>query len=203
MNLVCLDLEGVLVPEIWIAFSQKTSIPELKLTTRDVPDYDELMRHRLDILEKHHLSLRDIQEVIAEIRPLEGAKPFLDTLREQTQVVILSDTFLEFSRPLMKQLDWPTILCNRLRTNGDGHITGYELRQRNGKKSAVTGFMDMGLFVTAVGDSYNDLSMIETAQRGALFRPPKSIVDEHPTLPVFEDYPPLLNFLLADSGAGR
>ena len=166
MEIVCLDLEGVLVPEIWIAFAEKTGITELKRTTRDEPDYNKLMAWRMDILREHFLTLTDIQNTISEIKPLEGAKEFLDKLRAMTQVVILSDTFREFASPLMKQLGWPTILCNSLVVDEDNMLSGMKLRQVDGKRKAIEGFRGMGFRTFAAGDSYNDLSMIHTADRG-------------------------------------
>ena len=192
MEVVCLDLEGVLVPEIWITFAEKTGIDALRRTTRDEPDYGKLMRYRMDILKEHGLTLRDIQDVIAGIKPLEGAKEFLDDLRELTQVVILSDTFQEFAKPLMRQLGYPTILCNSLTVGDDGMIKGVRMRQENGKKHAVEGFRGMGCRVFASGDSYNDLAMIEVADGGCLFRAPERILTEHPELHLVTDYEGLL-----------
>ncbi len=200
MEMVCLDLEGVLVPEIWIAFAEKSDIPELRLTTRDIPDYDELMQHRLTILRERGLGLPDIHAVIEKIDPLPGALQFLDTLRASTQVAILSDTFVQFAGPLMAKLHHPTLLCNELVVDGDGAISGYRLRQPDGKRHAVLAFRSLNLHVTAVGDSYNDLSMIRAADAGALFRPPARITEEHPDLPAFHDYEQLLPFLLAPVG---
>ena len=166
MEIVCLDLEGVLVPEIWIAFAEKTGITELKRTTRDEPDYNKLMAWRMDILREHSLTLTDIQNTISEIKPLEGAKEFLDKLRAMTQVVILSDTFREFASPLMKQLGWPTILCNSLVVDENNMLSGMVLRQTDGKRKAIEGFRSMGFRTFAAGDSYNDLTMIHTADKG-------------------------------------
>ena len=188
MKLVCLDLEGVLVPEIWINFAADTGIDELKKTTRDEPDYDKLMNYRLDILDRHGLKLSDIQRVIGEMDPLPGAKEFMDSLRSKTQVVILSDTFEQFAQPLMKKLEWPTLFCNTLEVEEDGRISGYRLRQKDGKRKAVEAFHAMGLKVIASGDSYNDLTMIRRADAGVLFTPPESIVTENPDLPVAIDY---------------
>ena len=179
MEVVCLDLEGVLVPEIWIAFAEKTGIEKLRLTTRDVPDYDVLMKGRLDILREHGLKLADIQSVISSIEPLEGAKEFLDELRSVTQVVILSDTFREFASPLMRKLAWPTIFCNSLVVDDDGNITGYTLRQKDGKRKAIEHLQAMGFRCFAAGDSYNDLTMIKTADSGSLFRAPENILEEY------------------------
>ena len=188
MEIVCLDLEGVLVPEIWIAFSEKTGLPELRITTREEPDYDKLMRYRMDILRKNNLSLSDIQDVISTIKPLDGAKAFLDKVREITQVVILSDTFKEFAKPLMKQLDWPTILCNSLVVDKDNMLTGIQLRQNDGKRKAIEGFRAMNFRTFAAGDSYNDLTMIRTADRGCLFRAPANILKEEPDLKLCTTY---------------
>ena len=182
MEVVCLDLEGVLVPEIWIAFAEKTGILELKRTTRDEPDYEKLMAWRMDILRSHGLTLSDIQETISHISPLPGAKDFLDKLRSITQVVILSDTFKEFAAPLMKQLGWPTILCNSLIVDDDNMLTGMKLRQVDGKRKAIEGFRSMGFRTFAAGDSYNDLTMIHTADKGCLFRAPEKILKEEPDL---------------------
>lgn len=188
MEIVCLDLEGVLVPEIWIAFAEKTGIEKLRLTTRDVPDYDVLMKGRLDILREHDLKLSDIQSVISSIEPLEGAKEFLDELRSITQVVILSDTFREFASPLMKKLAWPTIFCNSLVVDDDGNITGYTLRQKDGKRKAIEHLQGMGFRCFAAGDSYNDLTMIKTADSGSLFRAPENILEEYPDLHLSTTY---------------
>ncbi len=195
MRLVCLDLEGVLVPEIWISVAEVTGIPELRLTTRDIPDYDELMNHRLGILEREGIRLPDIQAVIETLDPLPGAASFFEALRSQTQAVILSDTFVQFAGPLMKKLRFPTLFCNELLVDGSGKIIGYRLRQADGKRHAVAAFRSLNLQVVAVGDSYNDLSMIREANAGALFHPPDAIVAEHPDLPVFRDYDALLSFL--------
>lgn len=191
MTVVCLDLEGVLVPEIWIALAERVGIEELRLTTRDVPDYDRLMRGRLRILEHHAIGLPDIQSAIAEMEPLDGAREFLDRLRELTQVVILSDTFVQFAAPLLRQLGRPTLFCNDLVVNDDGRILDYRLRQPEGKLRAVEGLRSMNLHVIAGGDSYNDLSMIRAANEGFLFRPPAQIRTEESDLPVFDDYDPL------------
>lgn len=188
MEIVCLDLEGVLVPEIWIAFAEKTGIEKLRLTTRDIPDYHVLMQGRMDILRAHHLTLTDIQDVIATIKPLEGAKEFLDELRSRTQVVILSDTFQEFATPLMRQLGWPTILCNSLIVDEENMLTGMRLRQEDGKRKAIEGFKGMGFKTFAAGDSYNDLTMIHTADSGCLFRAPQKILEEEPNLHLATTY---------------
>ena len=188
MEIVCLDLEGVLVPEIWIAFAEKTGITELKRTTRDEPDYNKLMAWRMDILREHSLTLTDIQNTISEIKPLEGAKEFLDKLRAMTQVVILSDTFREFASPLMKQLGWPTILCNSLVVDENNMLSGMVLRQTDGKRKAIEGFRSMGFRTFAAGDSYNDLTMIHTADKGCLFRAPDRILLEEPDLKLCTTY---------------
>ena len=188
MNIVCLDMEGVLVPEIWIAFSEAVGIPELKRTTRDEPDYNKLMRFRLDILKEHGLGLKEIQQTIQGISPLPGAKEFLDKVREITQVVILSDTFKEFAKPLMKQLGWPTILCNSLVVDKDNMLTGIRLRQNDGKRKAIEGFRAMNFRTFAAGDSYNDLTMIRTADKGCLFRAPANILKEQPDLKLCTTY---------------
>ena len=192
MHVVCLDLEGVLVPEIWINVALSTGIDELKLTTRDISNYDVLMKKRISILDSHGLTLADIQKVITGMEPLEGAKEFLDELRSLTQAVILSDTFEEFARPLMKKLAWPTIFCNSLVTNGSGAIEDYTLRQQDGKRKAVEAFKSIGLSIIASGDSYNDISMIRAADAGILFRPPENIIEEYPELPAVSDYGDLL-----------
>lgn len=188
MDIVCLDLEGVLVPEIWIAFSEKTGLPELRITTREEPDYDKLMKYRMGILKEHNLTLKDIQDVISTIRPLEGAKEFLDKVREITQVVILSDTFSEFAQPLMRQLGWPTILCNSLIVDENGMLTGIKLRQTDGKRKAIEGFRQMNFRTFAAGDSYNDLTMIHKADKGCLFRAPANILKEEPDLKLCTTY---------------
>ena len=188
MEIVCLDLEGVLVPEIWIAFAEKTGIMELKRTTRDEPDYEKLMAWRMDILRGHGLTLSDIQDTISQIHPLEGAYEFLSKLRSITQVVILSDTFKEFASPLMKQLGWPTILCNSLVIDENNMLCGMKLRQVDGKRKAIEGFRSMGFRTFAAGDSYNDLSMIHTADKGCLFRAPENILKEEPDLKLCTTY---------------
>jgi phosphoserine/homoserine phosphotransferase len=175
MNMVCLDLEGVLVPEIWIAFSEATGIGELRRTTRDEPDYDKLMNFRMDILKKNNLKLTDIQKVISGMEPLDGAVEFTNTLREKTQLIILSDTFEQFAKPLMAKLSWPTLFCNSLEIADDGAVTGYRLRQKNGKREAVKAFKLMNMRVFAAGDSFNDLAMIREADGGCLFRAPDQI----------------------------
>ena len=192
MEIVTLDLEGVLVPEIWIAFAEKTGIEALKRTTRDEPDYHRLMQFRIDILKEHGLKLADIQNVIAGIKPLEGAKEFLDELRELTQVIILSDTFSEFALPLMRQLGFPTIFCNSLVVGKDGMIEDIRMRTENGKKKAVESLKAIGFRVFASGDSYNDLAMIHTADGGCLFRAPQKILEEERDLHLVTEYSDLL-----------
>jgi phosphoserine/homoserine phosphotransferase len=188
MKIVCTDLEGVLVPEIWINVARKTGIDELKLTTRDISDYDVLMRKRLEILERKGLKLKDITNVIETMAPLEGAEEFLTWLREQTQVIIVSDTYVEFARPLMAKLGWPTLLCNYLSIDNAGAIAGYHLRQKDGKRHVVLAMQSLNFEVIAMGDSYNDITMLETAQHGILFRPPETIKAEYPGFPVTETY---------------
>ena len=197
MNMVCLDLEGVLVPEIWIAFSEESGIPELRRTTRDEPDYDKLMRWRLGILKEHGLKLSDVQNVIAKIDPLPGAKEFLDSLREVTQVVILSDTFEEFAKPLMKKLGWPTILCNNLVISEDGFISDFKMRCRDTKLTTVRAFQSIGYDTIASGDSYNDLDMILAGKAGFLFLSTEKIKNDYPQLPAFETYDELLSAIRA------
>lgn len=188
MELACLDLEGVLIPEIWINFAERTGIEELRATTRDIPDYDVLMRQRLDILTQHQLGLPDIQEVIGGLRPLDGARQCLDWLRERFQVVILSDTFYEFAEPLMRQLDWPTLFCHKLETDDAGMIENYRLRQADPKRKAVEAFRGLNFRVIAAGDSYNDTSMLSEADAGILFCPPQNVIDEFPQFPVTTSY---------------
>ena len=192
MNLVCLDMEGVLVPEIWIAFAEESGIPELKRTTRDEPDYDKLMNWRIGILNEHGLGLKEIQAVIAKIDPLPGAKEFLDELRQTCQTVILSDTFEEFAKPLMKKLDWPTIFCNRLLADPDGTITGFQMRCEKSKLTTVKALQAMGYDTIAAGDSFNDLAMIQASKAGFLFRSTEQIKADHPELPAFEEFSDLL-----------
>ncbi len=188
MQLVCTDLEGVLVPEIWINVARKTGIEELKLTTRDIADYDVLMRKRLDILDSNGLKLKDITDVIHTMEPLDGALAFLNWLRSITQVVIVSDTYQEFAKPLMEKLDWPCLLCNSLSIDASGTISGYHLRQRDGKRHVVKAFQSLNYNVVAMGDSYNDITMLEAADHGILFRPPESISGEYPQFPVTKTY---------------
>jgi len=192
MHIVCLDLEGVLVPEIWIEFSKATGIPELKITTRDEPDYDKLMRFRIGVLASHNLKLSDIQRVIGTMDPLPGARSFMDELRSLTQVIILSDTFTQFASPLMAKLGYPTLFCNELEIGPDGAVTGYRLRQSDGKKKAVQALKTINMRVMAAGDSYNDLAMIQAADTGALFRAPDSIRAQHPEVSAYETYDELL-----------
>lgn len=197
MEIVTLDLEGVLVPEIWIAFAEKTGIPELKRTTRDEPDYHKLMAYRIGILKGHGLKLGDIQNVISTIKPLEGASAFLSALREMTQVIILSDTFSEFALPLMRQLGYPTIFCNSLQVSDDGTIEDVAMRIENGKLHAVKALQDIGFRVFASGDSYNDLAMIHQADGGCLFRAPEKILEEEKNLKLVTDYDDLLEEIKA------
>ena len=193
MNIVCLDLEGVLVPEIWIAFAEESGIPELKRTTRDEPDYDKLMHWRLGILKEHGLGLKEIQETISKIEPLEGAKAFLDKLRELTQVIIISDTFTQFAGPLMKKLGYPTIFCNSLEVAPDGEITGFKMRCENSKLTTVKALQSIGYDTSASGDSHNDLAMIQASKAGFLFRSTEQIKKDYPELPAFESYDDLLH----------
>ena len=188
MNIVCLDLEGVLVPEIWIAFSEASGIPELRRTTRDEPDYDKLMKWRLGILREHGLGLKDIQATIATIDPMPGAKEFLDTLRSETQAIILSDTFTQFASPLMKKLGWPTIFCNELKVGPDGMITGYRIRVEKSKLSTVRALQSIGFETISAGDSFNDLGMIQASKAGFLFRSTEQIKKDYPQYPAFEEF---------------
>ena len=193
MNIVCLDLEGVLVPEIWIAFAEETGISELKRTTRDEPDYDKLMNYRINILKEHGLGLKEIQETIAKIDPMPGAKKFLDELREMTQVIIISDTFTQFPGPLMKKLGYPTIFCNSLEVADDGEITGFKMRIENSKLTTVKALQSIGYDTIASGDSHNDLGMIKASKAGFLFRSTEEIKKEYPELPAFETYDELMD----------
>ena len=188
MQLVCLDLEGVLVPEIWIEFSARTGIPELRRTTRDEPNYDTLMKFRLELLKKHRLGLPDIQRVIAEMGPMEGAKDFLDALRRDFQVIILSDTFYEFAMPLMAQLGMPTLFCHKLEADTAGFVVNYHLRMPDQKREAVARFKQINFKVIAAGDSYNDTAMLGEAHAGILFHPPQNVIDEFPQFPVTNSY---------------
>ena len=192
MTIVCLDLEGVLVPEIWIAFSETSGIPELRRTTRDEPDYDKLMRFRLDILREHGMGIKEIQDVIAKIDPLRGAKKFLNELRSVTQAVILSDTFTQFASPLMKKLGWPTLFCNTLEVADDGEITGFIMRTEQSKLSTVKALQSVGFETIAAGDSYNDLAMIQASKAGFLFRTTEKIREDYPQLPAYETFDELL-----------
>ena len=188
MRIVCLDLEGVLVPEIWIEFSKRTGIPELRRTTRDDPDYDKLMNFRLDLLRKHNLGLPDIQKVISEMGPMPGAREFLDQLRERYEVIILSDTFYEFAHPLMRQLAWPTLFCHCLEADADGMLVNYRLRMPDQKREAVKRLREMNFTVVAAGDSYNDTAMLGQANAGILFHPPENVIREFPQYPVTLNY---------------
>ena len=192
MHIVCLDLEGVLVPEIWIAFSEESGIPELKRTTRDEPDYDKLMNWRLGILREHGLGLKQIQETISKIDPMPGAKEFLDELRRMTQVIIISDTFTQFAGPLMEKLGWPTIFCNSLEVAPDGEITGYKMRVRDSKLTTVKALQSIGYETIAAGDSHNDLGMIQAGKTGFLFRSTEQIKKDYPQIPAYETYEELL-----------
>ena len=192
MNIVCLDMEGVLVPEIWIAFSEASGIPELRRTTRDEPDYDKLMRFRLGILKEHGLGLREIQATIAKIDPLPGAREFLDELRSLTQVLILSDTFEQFAKPLMEKLNWPTIFCNTLASGENGEITGYKMRCEKSKLTTVKALQSIGYETIAAGDSFNDLAMIQASKAGFLFKSTEQIKKDYPELPAYEEFGDLL-----------
>ena len=197
MYITCLDMEGVLVPEIWIAFAEASGIPEFKRTTRDEPDYDKLMRYRLDILKEHHLGLKEIQATIAKIDPLPGARAFLDQLREETQVIILSDTFEQFAQPLMRKLNWPTLFCNTLEVAPDGAITGYRMRCPQSKLTTVKALQSAGFTTIAAGDSYNDLGMIGASKAGFLFKSTPAIQAQHPEVPALEEYDQLLDAIVA------
>ena len=193
MYITCLDLEGVLVPEIWIAFAEESGIPELKKTTRDEPDYDKLMKWRLSVLKEHGLGLKEIQETIAKIDPIPGAKEFLDELRSLTQVIIISDTFTQFAKPLMEKLGWPTIFCNSLEVAENGEITGFKMRIENSKLTTVKALQSIGYETIASGDSYNDLGMIKASKAGFLFKSTDKIKADNPELPAYETYDELLN----------
>lgn len=197
MNIVCLDLEGVLVPEIWIAFAEASGIPELKRTTRDEPDYDKLMKWRIGILKEHGLGLKEIQDTIAGIEPLPGAKEFLDELRSLTQVIIISDTFTQFAAPLMEKLGWPTIFCNSLEVADSGEITGFKMRIENSKLTTVRALQSIGYDTIASGDSYNDLAMIQASKAGFLFRSTEKIKADYPELPAFDTYGELMEAIKA------
>ena len=196
MYITCLDMEGVLVPEIWIAFAEAAGIPELRRTTRDEPDYDKLMQYRLGILRQHKLGLKEIQQVITMIDPLPGAKEFLDTLRQKTQVIILSDTFEQFAQPLMAKLGWPTLFCNSLEVAPDGEITGYQMRCEKSKLTTVKALQSIGFQTIASGDSYNDLGMIQASKAGFLFRSTEQIRADHPELESYEEFDDLLNAII-------
>ena len=198
MNIVCLDLEGVLVPEIWIAFAEKTGIPDFRRTTRDEPDYDKLMHYRIDLLAKHGFKVGDITDVISRIEPFDGANEFLDALREKTQVLILSDTFDQFGRPLMKKLNWPSLFCNSLVVDADGTVKGYRMRCPQSKLTTVKALQSCGFDTIAAGDSFNDLGMIRASKAGFLFRTTDEIRRANPDLPAFEEYG---EFLSAIEGA--
>ena len=200
MDVVCLDMEGVVVPEIWIAFAEASGIPELKRTTRDEPDYDKLMRWRLGVLKEHGLGLPEIQKVISTIEPLEGAKEFLDELRKKCQVIILSDTFVEFAMPLMEKLGYPTLFCNSLEVAPSGEITGFKMRCENSKLTTVKCLQEMGFDTIAAGDSYNDLGMIRASRAGFLFRSTEQIKKDNPDLPAFEEYDDFLKAILETVG---
>ncbi|MBP0957133.1 MAG: bifunctional phosphoserine phosphatase/homoserine phosphotransferase ThrH [Oscillospiraceae bacterium] len=192
MNIVCLDLEGVLVPEIWIAFAEASGIPELKKTTRDEPDYDKLMKWRIGILKEHGLGLKEIQDTIAKIDPMPGAKEFLDELRSMTQVIIISDTFTQFASPLMKKLGWPTIFCNSLEVSENGEVTGFKMRCEQSKLTTVKALQSIGYDTIASGDSYNDLGMIKASKAGFLFKSTDKIKNDNPELPAYETYEELM-----------
>lgn len=198
MNLICLDLEGVLVPEIWLRLAASTGIQALERTTRDEPDYNLLMRQRLDILREHQLTISDVRQVIGEMAPFPGGLDFLNRLRQERQVIILSDTFHQFAPPLVAQLNWPTLFCNDLVIDAQGVIQDFRLRQKGGKQKAVQAFQSMNLTVLACGDAYNDIAMIQQADRGCFFRPPASILKELPGFPAFIEYNDLLEFILAE-----
>lgn len=197
MNIVCLDMEGVIMPEIWIAFAKESGIPELTRTTRDEPDYDKLMHWRIDILKEHGMKLSDVQATIAKIDPLPGAKEFLDELRTHTQVIILSDTFEQFAKPMMKKLDWPMIMCNELVIDDEGYIADIKMRCDHSKLTTVRGLQSIGYDTIAAGDSYNDLEMIQASKAGFLFRTTDKIKADYPQFPAFENYDDFLNAILA------
>lgn len=201
MHIICLDLEGVLIPEIWIEFSQRTGIAALSLTTRDEPDYNKLMRYRLDLLQHHKLGLVDIQQVIADMPPLPGAREFLEQLRERFQVMILSDTFYEFAQPFMRQLNWPPLFCHRLETDADGGVVDYHLRMPDQKRAAVAAFKALHFKTIAAGDSYNDITMLEEADAGILFCPPTKLIAEFPQFPVTRTYDELRSAILSCTAA--
>lgn len=200
MYIVCSDLEGVFVPEIWINVAEQTGIEELRLTTRDINDYDMLMKRRLQILHENKLKISDIREVISNIRPLPGAIEFLDWLRSKVQLILVSDTFAEFADPLMEQLGRPTLFCNHLTIDASGNITGYNLRQKDGKRKVTEAIQSLNFKVIAVGDSYNDISMLRKAEKGVLFRPPRNVISDNPDLPVITSYNELKAFILEVAG---
>ena len=199
VEIACLDLEGVLVPEIWIAFAEQTGIDELRATTRDIPDYDQLMTQRLAILEQHKLGIHEIQAVIAQLKPMEGAREFIDWLRERFQVIILSDTFYEFSQPLMRQLGWPTLFCHRLGVGEDGKVNSYHLRQKDPKRQSVLALKTLYYRIIAAGDSYNDTTMLSEAHAGILFKAPQNVIAEFPQFPAVHTYDDLKQAFLAAS----
>lgn len=188
MNIVCLDLEGVLIPEIWINFADAVGVKELRATTRDIPDYDELMRFRLDLMERHDFRLHDIQKVIDQLRPLDGALEFCQSLRSEQQLIILSDTFAQFAQPMMRQLQWPTLFCHELLVDEEGRVTGYQIRKPDHKRETVLRLQELNFKVVAAGDSYNDTSMLGQADQGILFSPPQNVIDEFPEFPVATEY---------------
>lgn len=196
MHAVCSDLEGVWVPEVWINVSMKTGIDDLKYTTRDIKDYDELMQYRIRILKQHGLKLKDIQNVIATIRPLDGASEMVGWLKKMTRFIVVSDTFVEFASPLVQQLDWPTLFCHSLVVDDEGNITGYTLRQKDSKKKVIQALQSLNYQVIAFGDSYNDISMLQQADNAILFNPPRNVVDDYPQFPVINDYKELREYLL-------
>ncbi len=200
MHAVCSDLEGVWVPEVWINVSQKTGIEELRFTTRDIKDYDELMQHRLKILKQHNLKLKDIQHVIATIKPLDGALEIVTWLKQVSRFIVVSDTFVEFASPLMEQLEWPTLFCHSLMVDTEGNITGYKLRQKDPKMKVVQALQSLSYKVIAFGDSYNDISMLRQADEAILFRPPQNVIDDYPQFPVMHDYEDLKKYLLQHFG---
>ncbi|MGD9972426.1 MAG: bifunctional phosphoserine phosphatase/homoserine phosphotransferase ThrH [Desulfatirhabdiaceae bacterium] len=195
MYIICSDLEGVLVPEVWIAVAEKTGIPELRLTTRDISDYDVLMKKRIAILHENRLKLKDIQNVIATMEPLDGALDFLNWLRARTQIIIVSDTYIEFAMPLMKKLAWPTLLCHSLDVDDSGAIVGYRLRQKNAKENAIRAFGSLNYQTIGMGDSYNDIAMLKAAGHGILFRPPENVITEYPEFPVCTNFTQLSSLL--------
>jgi phosphoserine / homoserine phosphotransferase len=196
MHVICSDLEGVWVPEVWINVAKKTDIEELRYTTRDIKDYDELMQHRLKVLKQHHLKLQDIQDVIATIKPLDGALEIIKWIREVSRLVVVSDTFVEFADPLMRQLERPTLFCHSLETDNEGNITGYRLRQKDPKKKVVQALQSLNFEVIAFGDSYNDISMLKEADKALLFKPPKNVADEFPQFPVAHEFDELKQLLI-------